>query len=163
MRKAIFILALMAFGGSAFAGTLIGMAGYIVPGLNLEGEPVFAFLPQLVLGWGEDPLTVAGLSFTTVPGEGPWVQELDIKIKAAVHFNFLDFFAVHGYIAPIGEMNMVLLTNETGEAQLALEPAWGFRVGAQAFYSYGYGSVFVDFQPGMGIIPGFMFGVWLEG
>jgi len=164
MKRALAVLAVLGLGVAGFAGNLFGLAGYVVPGMTLEGEPLFSFIPQIVLGWGDDPLLIAGLSFDSMYfEEGPWAYELDVETKLAINFDIWTFTDFRLFVAPIGSVVSKFLTAETGEAQFLLAPMWGIRLGAHAvLFEYSYASIFVDFQPGMGIIPGFIFGVWLD-
>ena len=164
MKRAIGILLALGIGLTAMAGTMAGLGGYIVPGLTYEEEPVFSFIPQYVMGWGNNPLITAGFGFIDVyyPEDG-WAKEVSFEVRIAALFDFVQYLNFRAYMAPVVALSSKFIAADTGEAELELIPNWGLRLGAHGIlWNNFYGSVYVDFQPGMGFVPGFTFGLWLD-
>jgi len=147
------------------AGTMGGLGGYIVPGLTFDGEPVFGFIPQVVFGWGKgNPDITVAFGFIDVwyPENG-WAQQVSFEARIAALFDFLRYGNLEAFFGPIVALSSEFAATETGEAQMEMIPNWGIRLGGHGiFWGNFYGSVYLDFQPGMGFIPGFTFGMWFD-
>lgn len=164
MRKALVALGILILGMPALALDLVGVGGAIVPGLTFADEPIFSFIPQLVLGWDLGAMVTVGLGYETIAyDEGPWAYELDIKAQCAVDFDLVDVWIFKGFVAPVFSVTTAFKTAEGGQLELSLVPNWGLRFGLHSMWANSiYGSLYLDIQPELGIVPGFIIGAWIR-